>query len=94
MLDPKTGQVTEFSTPILKPGFPTGELSLQMDPTGNFWFGMMFQGGIAKLDPKTREFQTWSIPPEFNRDMTQINMASPQRNTIDGKVWTQDNGLP
>jgi virginiamycin B lyase len=92
-LDPKTGKVTEFSVPILKPGFPTGELGMQMDPAGNFWFGMMFQGGVAKLDPKTREFQTWNAPAEFNRDMTQINMAAPQHSTVDGKVWTQNNGF-
>ncbi len=92
-MDPKTGKVTEFSVPILKPGFPTGELGMQMDPNGNFWFGMMFQGGVAKLDPKTREFQTWSAPTEFNRDMTQINMAAPQSSTVDGKVWTQNNGF-
>jgi streptogramin lyase len=33
------------------------------------------------------------VPAEFNRDMTQINMASPQRNNVDGKVWTQNNGF-
>jgi streptogramin lyase len=92
-LDPKTGKVTEFSVPILKPGFPTGELGMQMDPAGNFWFGMMFQGGVAKLNPKTREFQTWNAPAEFNRDMTQINMAAPQHSNVDGKVWTQNNGF-
>ena len=93
MLDPKTGKVTEYSVPILKPGFPTGELGMQMDPRGNFWYGMMFQGGVAKLDPKTGEFQTWNAPAEFNRDMTQINMAAPQSNAVDGKVWTQNNGF-
>lgn len=92
-MDPKTGKVTEFNVPILKPGFPTGELGMQMDPHGNFWFGMMFQGGVARLDPRTREFKTWSAPPEFNRDMTQINMAAPQSSTVDGKVWTQNNGF-
>jgi streptogramin lyase len=92
-LDPKTGKVTEFSVPILKPGFPTGELGMEQDPSGNFWFGMMFQGGVAKLDPKTHEFQTWNAPAEFNRDMTQINMAAPQHSTVDGKVWTQNNGF-
>ena len=93
MLDPKTGKVTEFNVPILKPGFPTGELGMQADPAGNFWFGMMFQAGVAKLDPKTHEFQTWSAPGEFNRDMTQINMAAPQSSNVDGKVWTQNNGF-
>ncbi len=93
MLDPKSGKVTEFNVPILKPGFPTGELGMQADPAGNFWFGMMFQAGVAKFDPKTHEFQTWSAPGEFNRDMTQINMAAPQSSNVDGKVWTQNNGF-
>ena len=92
-LDPKTGKVTEYNVPILKPGFPTGELGMQMDPAGNFWFGMMFQGGVAKLDPRTGQFQTWSAPADFNRDMTQINMAAPQHENVDGKVWTQNNGF-
>ena len=93
MLDPATGRVTEYNVPVLKPGLPTGELSLESDPAGNLWFGMMYEGGIARLDAKTHEFQTWSAPPEFNRDMTQINMAAPERSNVDGKVWTQNNGF-
>jgi virginiamycin B lyase len=92
-LDPTTGKVTEYQVPELKHGSPTGELGLELDPAENLWLGMMFQGGIAKFDRKTEKFQTWSIPPEFNKEMTQINMASPQRSTVDGKVWTQNNGF-
>lgn len=92
-LDPKTGKVSEYAVPVLKQGFPTGALGMQPDPQGNLWLGMMFQGGIAKFDRATEKFQTWSIPPEFNKDMTQINMAAPQRSTVDGKVWTQNNGF-
>jgi len=92
-LDPKTGQVTEYAVPELKPGWPVGELGLRSGPDGGLWMGMMFQGGIARFDPRTEKFQTWSAPPEFNRDMTQINMASPDRADVDGKVWTQNNGF-
>jgi virginiamycin B lyase len=92
-LDPKTGKVTEYPVPELKPGSPKGALGLRSDPGGNLWLGMMFQGGIARFDPKTEKFQTWSAPPDFNKDMTQINMASPERSTIDGKMWTQNNGF-
>jgi virginiamycin B lyase len=92
-LDPKTGKVTEFAVPELKHGFPTGGLGLQADQEGNLWLGMMFQGGVAKFDPRTEMFQTWSIPPDFNKDMTQINMAAPQSSHVDGKVWTQNNGF-
>jgi streptogramin lyase len=92
-LDPKTGKVSEYPVPVLKQGFPTGALGMQPDPQGNLWLGMMFQGGIAKFDRAAEKFQTWSIPPEFNKDMTQINMAAPQHSSVDGKVWTQNNGF-
>jgi virginiamycin B lyase len=92
-LDPRTGKVTEYPVPELKRGSPVGALSLRFDADENLWLGMMFQGGIAKFDRNTQTFQTWSVPPDFNKDMTQINMASPQRSTVDGKVWTQNNGF-
>jgi streptogramin lyase len=92
-LDPRTGKVTEYPVPELKHGFPVGALSLRLDADENLWLGMMFQGGIAKFDRTRETFQTWSVPPDFNKDMTQINMASPQRSSVDGKVWTQNNGF-
>jgi len=92
-LDPKTGQVSEFSVPTTKPGWPTGELGLQSDKDGNLWFGMMFQAGLAKFDRKSEKFQVFLISPEFNKDMTQVNMAAPQRSFVDGKVWLQNNGF-
>jgi len=92
-LDPKTGQVTEFSIPETKPGWPTGELGLQADKDGNLWFGMMFQAALAKLDRNSGKFQLFTIPAEFNKDMTQVNMAAPQRSYVDGKVWLQNNGF-
>jgi len=92
-LDPKTGKVIEFPVPELKHGSPKGALGLRSDPDGNLWLGMMFQGGIAKFDRKSEKFQTWSSPADFNKDMTQINMASPQRSSVDGKMWTQNNGF-
>jgi virginiamycin B lyase len=92
-LDPKTGVVTEFKVPVTKQGWPTGELGLQSDHAGNLWFGMMYQAGVAKFDPKTAAFQVFTVPPEVNKDMTQINMAAPQRSDVDGKVWMQNNGF-
>ena len=92
-LDPRTGKVTEYPMPELKHGSPVGSLSMRFDADQNLWLGMMFQGGIAKFDRKTEKFQTWSVPAEFNKDMTQINMASPERSSVDGKVWTQNNGF-
>jgi virginiamycin B lyase len=92
-LDPKTGKVTEWPVPELKKGWPTGMLGLRADKDGNMWLGMMYQGAIAKFDPKTEKFQIWSLPPEMNKDMTQVNMVSPQSSHVDGKVWTQNNGF-
>jgi len=92
-MDPKTGKVTEFQVPMTKPGFPTGELGLDMDKAGNLFFGMMYQAGVAKFNRKTEEFQVFPIPQDFNRDMTQINMAAARSSDVDGKIWTQNNGF-
>ena len=92
-MDPRTGTVTEFSIPMHKPGFPTGELGLQPDRDGRLYFGMMYQAGVARFDPKTEKFDVLEIPQEYNRDMTQINMPAPQSSHVDGKLWTQNNGF-
>ena len=41
---------------------------------GDFWIGMMFQGAIAKFDIKEKKFTSWSMPPEMQKDQTQVNM--------------------
>ncbi len=92
-LDPKTGKVTEYPVPEPKKGSPTGLLSLRADKAGNLWAGMMYQGAIMKFDPKTEQVQVWNLPAELNRDNTQINMTSPMTVDVDGKIWTQNNGV-
>jgi streptogramin lyase len=91
-LDPKTGKVTEYPIPILKPGAPTGILGMRFDRDENPWLAMQFQGGIAKFDRRTETFQTWSLPPELNGPHVQVNQVSPERSYVDGKVWLQDAG--
>lgn len=91
-LDPRTGKVTEYPVPLLKPGAPTGILGMRFDHDQNLWLGLQFQGGIAKFDKKTEQFQAWSLPPELNGDHVQINQVSPDRHHVDGKVWLQDAG--
>jgi len=91
-LDPRTGKVTEYEIPILKPGAPTGILGMRFDRDENPWLAMQFQGGIAKFDRKAEKFQTWSLPPELNGPHVQVNQVSPERSHIDGKVWLQDAG--
>jgi streptogramin lyase len=92
-LDPRTAKVTEYPVPELKPGFPTGMLSLRSDKDGNLWLGMMYQGAIAKFDRKTEKLQVLRLPPDLNRDNSQMNMTSPLYAGVDGKVWTQNNGF-
>src|SRR6058998_2017077 len=92
-LDPKTGKVTEYPVPEPKKGSPTGALSVRSDKDGNLWLGMMYQASVAKFDRKTEKFQVWTIPAELNKDNTQINMTSPMSYTVDGKLWTQNNGF-
>ena len=91
-LDPRTGKITEYTIPTLKPGAPTGILGVRFDEDENIWLGMQFQGGIAKFDRKTETFQTWSLPPALNGPHVQINQVGPGRSHVDGKVWLQDAG--
>jgi len=92
-LDPKTGKVTEFPVPELKKGWPTGMLGLRADKDDNMWIGMMYQGAIAKFDPKAEKFQIFNLPPEMNKDMAQVNMVRAESVGVDGKVWSQNNGF-
>ena len=91
-VDPRTGAVTEYDIPLLKPKMPTGILAVRFDEDENVWMGMQFQGGVAKFDRKTEKFQTWSLPPELNGDHVQINQVSADHHKVDGKVWLQDAG--
>jgi len=91
-VDTRTGKVSEYPIPRLKPNLPTGILALRFDKDENLWMGMQFQGGIVKFDRKTQKFQTWSLPPEINGDYVQINQVSPEHSHVDGKVWLQDAG--
>ena len=92
-LDPKTGKVTEYPVPEPKKNSPTGALSLRSDKDGNLWLGLMYQASVAKFDRKTEKFEVWTIPSQLNKDNTQINMTSPMSYTVDGKLWTQNNGF-
>jgi streptogramin lyase len=92
-LDPKTGKVAEFQVPELKKGWPTGMLGLRTDKDNNMWIGMMYQGAIAKFDPKAEKFQIFNLPPEMNKDMAQVNMVRAESAAVDGKVWSQNNGF-
>lgn len=89
-LDPKTGHVTEYPVPALKPGYITGELELDQDPSGNLWLANMFQGQIDKFDPKTKTFTTYQVPAAQHPDFTQESMVMPVHSNVDGMVWTNN----
>src|SRR6202040_4289 len=91
-LDPRTGTITEYPVPLLKPNAPTGILGMRFDEDENPWLALQFQGGIAQFDKKTERFRTWSLPPELNGDHVQINQVSPDRHHVDGKGWLQEPG--
>jgi virginiamycin B lyase len=89
-MDPKSGKVTEFPIPVLKKGFPMGTLDLQFDKAENLWISLMYQGGIAKFDRKTEQFQVYPVPKEWQGNHTQQSMVSPSNSHVDGKVWTNN----
>src|SRR5262245_60341870 len=69
-LDPKTGKVTEYTVPMLKPDYPTGMLDIQLKD-GEIWLGLMLQGGIAKFDRKAEKFTMFPLPKEINNPASQ-----------------------
>lgn len=91
-LDPKTGKHTEYPMAVPKPNFPVGTLDIGTDRDGNLWLGMMYQASIAKFDPRTEQFQYFPLPAERNRNNSQLNMVTPDRLHIDGKLWMNDAG--
>ena len=54
---------------------------------------MMYQGAIGKFDINAQKVETFSLPPEMNKDMAQVNMVRPESAAVDGKVWSQNNGF-
>ena len=89
-LDPKTGKVTDYPIPVLKPDHPKGTLDLESDSDGNIWVGMMYQGGMARFDRKTEQFRIYPIPAEWQTDATQQSHFSVAGMKADGKVWVKN----
>jgi streptogramin lyase len=89
-LDPQSGAHEEFRYPLPKPKFPAGALALEPDQDGNWWLSMMFQSGLTRFDPRTKEFRHFPIPPEQMTDGTQQSLMMPWHAKVDGKVWTND----
>ena len=89
-MDPKTGKVTQYPIPVVKPGSPVGTLDLEIDKDGNPWVGVMYQSAIAKFDTKTEKFQIWSTPKEWDTDAGQLGHLAVQGTPADNKVWIKN----
>lgn len=90
VLDTKTGAVTDYELPVLRPEQPKGTLDLQLDRDGNLWIAMMYQAGIAKMDRKSRKLSVYPFPKEWLGNSTQASMVAPRFSHVDGKVWTNN----
>jgi virginiamycin B lyase len=91
-MDPKTGKITEYPMPVLKPKTVIGNLDVEFDEDQNLWIAMTFQSAIAKFDRKTEKFQIFKLPPELDADYREITFVAPQHSHVDGKVWLTDAG--
>jgi virginiamycin B lyase len=91
-MDPKTGKITEYPLPVLKPHTVIGNLDAEFDEDQNLWIAMTFQAAIAKFDRKTEKFQIFKLPPELDGDYREITFVAPQHSHVDGKVWLTDAG--
>jgi streptogramin lyase len=90
-LDPKTGKVTDYALPLLRPDQPKGSLDMEFDPSGNnIWIGMSYQAGTSVINRKTKEIKTYPLPKEWAGLTTQTNMASVNHSDVDGKLWMDD----
>lgn len=92
-LDPATGKVVEHPYPVLRADYPKGGLDLERDESGNFWLAMMYQGGILRFDPRTKDVRTYPVPKELMNEATQQALLAPHHQEVDGKVWVTNVGL-
>jgi streptogramin lyase len=89
-MDPKSGKVTQYPIPVVKPGWSEGTLDLELDKDDNPWVGVMYQSAIAKLDRKTGKFRMWSTPKEWDTDAGQLGHIAIEGTHSDNKVWIKN----
>jgi len=92
-MDAKTGKVTQYPIPIVKPGWPEGTLDLEFDKDDNPWVGVMYQSAIARFDKKTEKFQFWSTPKDWDTDGGQLGHLAIEGTNIDNKVWIKNSDV-
>jgi streptogramin lyase len=93
-LDPKSGKVTEYEVPMLKPDYPPGMLDINFDKKGDIWLGLMLQAGVAKFDRKAEKFTMYPLPADINNPAAQQAMVMPVSSDVDGKLWMNSVGIP
>ena len=89
-MDPKTGKVTQYPIPVVKPGWPHGTLDLEIDKDDNPWVGVMYQSAIAKFDKKTEKFTMWQTPKEWDTAGGQLGHLAVDGTQVDNKVWIKN----
>jgi len=89
-MDPKTGKVTQYPIPVVKPGWSEGTLDLEFDKDDNPWVGVMYQSAIAKFDKKSEKFQMWQTPKEWDTDAGQLGHLAITGTHGDNKVWIKN----
>jgi virginiamycin B lyase len=89
-LDTKTGKVVDHAIPLLRPDQPKGSLDIELDPDGNLWVGLSYQGGAVKIDRKSKQVTTFPLNAEWLDVTTQTNMVTPTNMYVDNKVWMTD----
>ena len=61
-INPKTGEVKEFSIPNIRPGKLPGTQQMSVDKLGNVWVGVNGQGAIARFSPKLQRITgVWAM---------------------------------
>lgn len=86
----KTGKVTDHPVPVMKEEQPRGVLELKPDQDGNIWASGMYQGGVYRLDTKTKQVTAFKVPDKWQGPNTQESMVSPMNHHVDGFVWTNN----
>jgi virginiamycin B lyase len=87
-LNPRTGEMKEWTNPSVKSGVPGGFHDIQLDPTGNPWLGRHEYNGFVMFDKKAEKFQNFSLPEEVASPRVRTNFLA---TTSSGKVWVKDN---
>jgi virginiamycin B lyase len=87
-LNPRTGEIKEWTNPLEKPGIAGGFHDIQLDREGNPWMGRHEFNGFAMWDKNAQTFQNWSLPENVANPHVRTNFLAPTRA---GKLWVKDN---